>query len=464
MAKETAAQRAVRTFAKWQQARRFGEQTRPRALLLGLDKRTQDALSDLFPTFKAARNLGEVDQTEFDLVVTVGRPLLDSLDSLYAIGFGSEKYPHPQVTGEGVQSWPVWFYGTTASKEFAILPEIPDTLIAAVEETLIPLISGRGSNEILAWAAPAQYMTPAAALVVGIRAAHMHELPPPPIEDVIEPFVFTKTGEILAGRYARQGHDAECWCLPKLDLHGVIGWVQTALEVWGEVNPTAFPRHVEWLRNSEWQTPEEESLTHSRDAIRQRRLEELAQIESEEADLGARLTQANVKGDSDSRRLLTGSGRDLVDGVSGVLEDLGFDVEDADESAAAGEFLEDLRLGDRSAKGWTALVEIKGYTKGAKITDLSGFTRLVMRFVDREGHNPDALWYVVNQFRLHNPSTRQRVFHANPPELAHFASIGGLVIDSLDLFRLWRAAKLGELRTDAARELLRTSTGVLSFE
>jgi hypothetical protein len=88
--------------------------------------------------------------------------------------------------------------------------------------------------------------------------------------------------------------------------------------------------------------------------------------------------------------------------------------------------------------------------------------KAVETFILREGRAPDARWYVVNQSYLTPPSQRQPPLRGSP-DVESFAVMGGLVIDTRDLFRLREAVRARELTAEAARESLRSTKGVYSY-
>lgn len=233
---------------------------------------------------------------------------------------------------------------------------------------------------------------------------------------------------------------------------------------WGMVRPRPSPIPCPFglAFGPEWRTPSEDDLEDQLEKIRSDRKRALEKFDAAEAALQRQLEAARLKGRRD-RVLLTGSGTDLAQRVQTCLESFGFRVTDADAKGTPGDLLEDLQIEDPVVDGWVALAEVTGLSKGAKVGDLGRFPRRIKRFSEKEGRIPDALWYIVNQHRGQNPSGRPPALHANQPELEDFAEGGGLVIDTSDLFRLWKAVGKGTLSAKAARETLRSSTGRFSF-
>ena len=92
-----------------------------------------------------------------------------------------------------------------------------------------------------------------------------------------------------------------------------------------------------------------------------------------------------------------------------ALRQLKFGVEDVDEDLTPGTAkVEDLRLTDPDDPAWTNITEVRGYTGGAKLSDLQRIGRFAGLFLRRTGEFPKSRWYLVNQFLRADPDTRQR--------------------------------------------------------
>jgi hypothetical protein len=157
---------------------------------------------------------------------------------------------------------------------------------------------------------------------------------------------------------------------------------------------------------------------------------------------------------------VTSQSTDLVTSVTAALSAFGFQVEDMDAVFPPGDRREDLRVHDGD---WTAIAEVKGYKDGAKSGDLPRIQRFVTRYLRDEKHEPDAAWYVVNQFKDESPEARQEALRSQPDDLAAFAESPGLVIDTRDLLRLWLAVQRGDIDPSTARSLLKSSSGLFSY-
>ena len=125
--------------------------------------------------------------------------------------------------------------------------------------------------------------------------------------------------------------------------------------------------------------------------------------------------------------------------------DLGFDVMEMNQVYPPKDRREDLQVRDPDTPGWTALVGVRGYSTGARVNDLLRFARYRIRYVRDHDEDVSAVWYFVNQFNEDDPEIRPPVLASNEVELETFAADGGLVIDTADLFQMWRAVQDGSM-------------------
>jgi hypothetical protein len=243
------------------------------------------------------------------------------------------------------------------------------------------------------------------------------------------------------------------------DVPDLIPWVRAALAEWHRLAPDRFPGVPDWSHGDEWSTPTERALRARLRDIADERDARMQELNEREASTRRLLDEARSAADQDERALLTETGRPLVLAVLNALSTLGFDVIDADDDAPEDDHLEDLRITDSEAPGWIALVEVKGYTKGAKTEALTQFIRFEKRYQTQNGRTADAEWYIVNQFRSRDPSTRQAALHGKDDDIAAFASSGGLVIDTVELFRVLDEVRTGSRQAGDVRRAMREATG-----
>ena len=133
----------------------------------------------------------------------------------------------------------------------------------------------------------------------------------------------------------------------------------------------------------------------------------IAENQAAVADAETSLRQIRESVDASERLLLTGIGRPLVAIVHKILESFGFEVIDVDEGLGEDQpKKEDLRV---SESGWLALCEVKGYSKGGKLKDLWDLNRFSALYAVETGQLRAAMWFVVNQFRATDPSSRPQL-------------------------------------------------------
>jgi hypothetical protein len=423
---------------------RFGERPRPRILVRGFPPGLAQQLSGAFPTVKLVTSLSDVDQDEYDVLVTPQSA--GSSHRLFAIVIGGTGAANVALEGY-IPDIGFKKDRTTVSKVLLVPPGIPDAVADLVKAQLVPLVESRPTNFVLDWNI-SEYHTPEAVSAL------------PLVSELVEPFLLTHKDEILAGRFEKKGGKAECWCLPPMGIDDVAHWVQVAASVWKARAPHIFPTEVAWPQDPAWRSPLEEEAQANVDAHRDERARLLAELDRREEQLTGELKRAIEETEHGVRRLLTAKGEALVAAVETCLTDLGFTPKNMDEEQPKGDKVEDLRVEDPDLPGWVALVEVKGYGKGAKSNDLLAFTK----FVARLGRMPEGCWYIVNQHAGQNPAVRPRALHSKEPEVQAFAEhSNGLIIDTSELFQLWKATRTGALPSSEARSILREGKGRFTF-
>ena len=249
--------------------------------------------------------------------------------------------------------------------------------------------------------------------------------------------------------------------LPESARRAFKEWLSFVFSYWREQEPGLFPRSNDWQADDEWSAPEEANARRALAAFNLEEEEHQRVAEERRGTLAAEASAAIVLGD-EARTLLTADGDRLVAKVAEVLEGFGFAVTNADdlpEHQAAKK--EDLRIQEGE---WVAVIEVKGYSRGAKAEGIAQVERAARSYLRNNGHDPDALWYVVNAHRSDNPGTRPLPLQSDPGAVEGFATeSNGLVIDTRDLFRLWRRVADGQMDKDEARALLRGAHGRFSF-
>ncbi len=292
----------------------------------------------------------------------------------------------------------------------------------------------------------------------GPRSADISRLIGPDI------YAFLETTEPvpLAGRFRRAGDEAELWWLPA--GINVVAWVQAAVEQWSNVDPSRFRPLIEnWKRSVEWETPRETAARCALVDLESERDDFLTRMQGRIQAQELELEQARSEGDASERRLLTEQKDELVEAVITALEAFGFAVQNMDLVWPENDRREDLRVTTVDVPDWVVLVEVRGYGKGAQLSDLIRITaRFLPRYEREVGALPSAVWYVANHSLRQDTSLRGRILQGNDAEISEFESgeAPGLVLDTSALLRLWLRLQRGELSAGEARDRLVGARGL----
>lgn len=422
-------------------SRVFGRQPGPRLLVVGTENETEfrERLAQLAPTVRfvtEAECSEEVNHREWDAVVLWDCDAEISCEEVCALQFGGNQTS-------------TLAHGRVRSSGYIRSPELSGTYIEPQE----PVSDVSHLVEPLA-----------DVLVKAGTAQTMGLIPDFDFRQVVVPFLINSNDRPVAGIFRRRESGwEEWWWLPK-SAPDPERWVAAALSRWRRLDPERFePKVLDWTQDARWQTAEEQKLSHSVRELGAAHVEAVALYEHESRRLEDDLREAAKVANAGRRRLLTSQGSDLKDEVAAALTDLGFKVTDADAKLTKkGDLLEDLRVLDPDDTDWVALAEVRGYTGGAKVSDLLRIGRFVTRYTKAEGRFPSAAWYVVNQFINKDPGSRAAPLASNPEELAAFAEGGGAVLDTCVLFRLREAVRRGDTDAESARARLK-QTGLLDL-
>ena len=417
--------------------------------MLGIKPEGTSTLSGLVPTARAIESLGEIEQGEWDLLVTPGLVPSSTAPHLFVLASGGwfDRAHEVSPTANKTFTYLVREERSLAT-EFAIPKDLPPGVRAMVSSELLPAVTAEEEHKCII----ERLQLPMGGPGDSGRFSMPGSRPPG-----FKPFLRTADGGLIAGAFRRRGDLAECWA-----LHGsaeLAKWLPLALRAWSTVAPDRFPEPDPWADRAEWRTAAEE---RAHDEWRELRQEGLRYIEHWEREVGKKaeaLQAERARADLGQRRLLTAQGSDLVDVVKGCLMVFGFQVDDMDDVLPPTDRREDLRVSCPDDPEWVALVEVRGYKGGAAVNDLLRLGRFARRFIQDEGRPPSRVWYVANQNVGRDPALRQPILASNPDELATFAEDDGLALDTTTLFRLWVAVESGELGALGARRLLMDSRG-----
>ena len=242
-------------------------------------------------------------------------------------------------------------------------------------------------------------------------------------------------------------------------------WLVAFLERLRTKDPARYPGRPDWRRQSEW-TPT--SLARAIDvqhALEVEKSEAIGSYDRRIARAASDVEQAAVDAAGGVQRLLTEKGDQLVEAVSEVLTVLGFLVRDMDaeiDSTAAR--LEDLRLTDPARPDWEALVEVKGYTKGVKASDVGQLIgKPVAMYAVENARVPSQLLLIVNGNADSDPSQRSVALGNDPASIELLRANNGVLIDTRDLFRAKRAVEGGQVGVTDVRKSVVEARGRWTF-
>jgi hypothetical protein len=440
--------KAIEDFLRVSEMRKHGELARPRLLLHGYPQELADAVSDVFPTTREVEYLAEVDLAEYDALVAYGQD--SSPPHLFSLSTHGGVVPNMELPFSPPG---VYFnsHSTTQSKILYVPPELPEPLIEIIEQRLIPLLRDRQSNPYLTWDTSYNPFDPKWKQLPAIRDV-----------EAIHPFVRTKNGEILAAAIEKRGGLADAWIVPIDYLDEIEAWLRAAIPLWRQRSPQRFPWKEDWAANPVWQTPQEEAIHRDLQTLRSERLEAEAKFIAAEEALVQKGATAAAEASTGIRSLLLDKGEPLATTVENCLVEMGFKVTNMDAIQPEHDKVEDLRVLDGE---WVALCEVKGHKSGAKSNDLLLFAKWIGRYATEHQRTPDACWYVVNQFRGQDPSERPLALESKQIELDTWSqSTDGMVIDTAQLFLLWKDVVNDKLTREQARKLLKDSRGRFVYQ
>jgi hypothetical protein len=432
--------------------RQFNTRPRPRCIALGFNSQGLAALEQALPGIVRISSLDDVHQTEWDLLVAAGADLVNAESHLFVIAFGCRiigkihaddavllvrTYEIDEEKGPGRSA--------SVAVEFNTPDPIPPRFVPLVADDLVPRLKAEHRHDTLMAYRPSG----------GDVGKPSYDVPG------VERMLVGSDGAVYAAHFKRPG--GKSWFLTLPDDANVVAWVEAAVSHWHGVDAKRFPGTLDWTNQAyEWMTSEEDEA--ARAALAAGEAKERA--EADEKAAWDRFREAREVARSGPLRLLTEQGEALSAAVRDALREIGLVVRDMDEEHPGDDLLEDLRASPLDRPEWVALVEVKGYMRSlGKAEDLLNLTgRFGRRFRTAEGRDPDAYWYIVNHEMGTDPTARRQILGGSDSEVESFGSIGGLAIDTVDLFRLWRDVTRGDLSQTDAQGLLVGATGRLAYE
>jgi len=436
------------------QRRIVGIKPSPRALIVGFDDQRSLQLAELFQTSQRVGNFGAVREAEWDVIVTTASTITEHRGGsilpaphLYILAFGGVHDIHASFSTNDSTVWSLGCSRLTLAREFEIPPDLPADVERLVLTDLLPWAQKQHVNAAIQFEQ-----------VKGVSHGNWYNA-----KANWQPFLQTADRETLAGSFRRGKNQAETWLLPTTEVD-VVGWAKVAISHWHELDSKRFPYDLSWRQSERWLTPRELEVKRKLALVLAEREKTLAGLLERERQLQIELAELGRAAAALERVLLIGQGTPLVEAVARALEAVGFIVEPMDAKQPANDRREDLRVTAPGDSEWIALVEVRGYRNGAQLSDLMRLGRFRGRYLKETGREPTACWYIVNQFVGVDPGSRQKPLGGNLDEVHEFATDGGLIIDTRDLFALWNAIESGTLTPNDARSMLRESRGVFEMK
>jgi hypothetical protein len=432
--------------------RQFNPRPRPRCIAMGFSPQGFAALEQVLPGLTRISALDDVHQSEWDLLLAEDGDLIDVEPHMFVVAFGCRiigktnvddapllvrSHEIEQDEGPG--------RAASVAVEFNTPDAIPPRFVSLVSDDLVPLLKAEHWHDTLLAYRPSEE---------GIGE---------PSYDIagVERILVGSDGAVYAAHFLRPGGKA--WFLSLPYKANVVAWVEAAVSHWHGVDGKRFPGTLDWTNQAfDWMTPEEMEAAQAGIAAGEAK----ERAEADEKAAWDRFREAREVARGGPLRLLTEQGEPLSAAVRDALREIGLVVRDMDEEHPGDDLLEDLRASPLDRPEWVALVEVKGYTRSlGKAEDLLNLTgRFGRRFRTAEDRDPDAFWYVVNHEMGTDPAARSQILGGSDNEIDSFAAVGGLAIDTVDLFRLWRDVKSGDLPQADAQALLVGATGRLSYQ
>lgn len=241
-------------------------------------------------------------------------------------------------------------------------------------------------------------------------------------------------------------------------LVALLDWLRTR-------DPVRFPARPDWKRRAEWAPAPLLEALEARQALEAAKAAAIAEYDARLATAAGLIEQTAAAAASGAHRLLTEQGDPLEEAVSDVLSLFGYRVRNMDAEKTDGAArLEDFRLTDPSRPGWEALVEVKGYLRGAKAGDVGQLTgRPTTMYAAENGRAPSQVFLIVNGNLGADPSLRAVALDNDPAAIEVLRINDGALVDTRDLFRATRAIESGEATVEAIRESLFMARGRWTF-
>lgn len=394
-------------------------------------------LDSLGATVRYVNSLDEVRQSDFSILVCVGMPNARPNKHLKVLQFLDDRVygDMPRYAGANYDGDSISIYPGDKAARFTVGSAARALgLETLVTQELLKSVPAGGDYSVITV--------------------------PPQAHDAFQSLAHETGGKALAGILTNA--EGSQWWILSAEVTSQHLWLTAALGYWRAQYPDEFPSAGQSL-NERWKTQAELEAEASIAAFDVETERQLQQREHDRLALVDTSAAVARTAETRERRLLNGQGDDLVGAVSEALTAIGFRVSDSDAVANTNKTAkrEDLQVTLESRPGWVALVEVKGYSKGgAKMNDLRQLAKAAAIFEHKNALEPEAQWYVVNAMFEKAPDDRPIPLESNPEDVELFAKEGGLVVDTRQLFLLFKAVVAGSCSAEEAQISLVGATGV----
>ncbi|MDF2993028.1 MAG: hypothetical protein K0S37_3542 [Microbacterium sp.] len=413
-----------------------------------LEQRLLEAIDGFVGTVKVVSSLEEVHATEWDAVIT----------------------SNPLGTTDFYASWRALRYVPENLKVLAFMSRNADFSDAVIDSTKqnihgIQSFVEQGKRAVVPdslrddWAdAARQFLAPVVAERTeqfGVRPVNVTGKSDIPARFV--PLLLGPDDLTYAARYERTDRNP-VWLLPE-DVPELRPWIELVFADWHSLDPATFFGTPEWADDPRWMTPAERTALNEITAERSAFEEATRAHDLKMAALQASFQSKRDEGTANERLLLTGQHLELQAEVRDALRELGFEVEDMDQTWDPREPREDFRIRDASDPSWMVIGDATGTTKGVRAIKLMTTERFVSKYVqEHPGEDVPNFWLLANHFSERAPERRPRDL-LRGDELALVESTGNLVLDTVALFHLLLATRDKKVGVDEVRALLRSAAG-----
>lgn len=392
---------------------------------------------------------GVYEEREWDAAVTFRDDSTGLSDNLHVLSFGATEV---RGSSAGRGRGPLRRNRVSQGTVLTTAAETPATVERLLADTVMPHIDTTAS--LYTWTQQiGDWSTTATGDLEGAISPWLHVGP----KSQVLAFEYIDAGQIKPTLH---------WVLPA-ETQDQDLWFDAFIRRLREFDPKIFPSDPDWATGIDWAPPEVRKHVLEVQALHDELERETRRLDNAIAAAEGEIEAASDAAKQGPLRLLTEQGEPLREAVQEALGDLGFEVTDMDpiHEEKHGAKFEDLQATDPDDDAWIAIIEVKGFAKGVKVTEIDKVTRRPLRrYLLDHGSEPSAVWAIANH-NMKQPPDGRGPFVSNPETDLHafIDTDGGACFDTRDLYQAWRAVQTGELDADEARAWMKNVRGLASF-